>query len=173
VDFRAAGHWNYLGTAEKLGSAASHDTEFLQPRANHGLGKRGTAQAANPSILDVAKAYEHQWAMADAFEFHSRIGRKRIAERIASLNTLCKDGLARIPKVKLLTPRDPALSAGIICFEIEGQRPAETVRKLLERKVIASTSPYKVSYARLAPSLVNDEREAEAEAALRAVRQIV
>jgi isopenicillin-N epimerase len=116
------------------------------------------------------KAYEHQWAMADAFEFHSRIGRKRIVERIASLNTLCKDGLARIPKVKLLTPRDPALSAAIICFEIEGQRPAETVRKLLERKVIASTSPYKVSYARLAPSLVNDEREVEA--ALRAVRQI-
>jgi isopenicillin-N epimerase len=116
------------------------------------------------------KAYEHQWAMADAFEFHGRIGRKRIAERIASLNTLCKDGLVRIPKVKLMTPRDPAHSAGIICFEIEGQSPEETVRKLLERKVIASTSPYKVSHARLAPSLVNDEREVEA--ALRAVRQI-
>lgn len=116
------------------------------------------------------KAYEHQWAMADAFEFHSRIGRKRVAERIASLNTLCKDGLVRIPKVKLLTPRDPGLSAGIICFEIEGQSPDETVRKLLEHKVIASTSPYKVSHARLAPSLVNDEREVEA--ALRAVRQI-
>jgi hypothetical protein len=41
---------------------------------------------------------------------------------------------------------------------------------LLEHKVIASTSPYKVSYARLAPSLVNDEREVEL--ALRAVRAI-
>jgi len=116
------------------------------------------------------KAYEHQWAMADAFEFHRRIGRKRIAERIASLNTLCKDGLARIPRVKLLTPRDSALSAGIICFDVEGQTPNETVRKLLERKVIASTSPYKVSHARLAPSLVNDEREVEA--ALHAVRDV-
>jgi isopenicillin-N epimerase len=116
------------------------------------------------------KAYEHQWAMADAFEFHRRIGRKRIADRVASLNTLCKDGLARIPKVKLLTPRDSALSAGIICFEVEGQTPDETVHKLLERKVIASTSPYKVSHARLAPSLVNDEREVEA--ALRAVRDV-
>ncbi len=116
------------------------------------------------------KAYEHQWAMADAFEFHSRIGRKRIAERIASLNSLCKDGLARIPKVKLLTPRDPALSAGIICFDVEGQSPTQTVGKLLERKVIASTSPYKISYARLAPSLVNDEREVEA--ALQAVRDV-
>jgi isopenicillin-N epimerase len=116
------------------------------------------------------KAYEHQWAMADAFDFHRHIGRKRIAERIATLNTLCKDGLVRIPKVKLLTPRDPALSAGIICFDVEGQSPAETVRKLLKRKVIASTSPYKISHARLAPSLVNDEREVEA--ALRAVRDI-
>jgi len=53
---------------------------------------------------------------------------------------------------------------------VEGQSPAETVRKLLKRKVIASTSPYKISHARLAPSLVNDEREVEA--ALRAVRDI-
>ena len=116
------------------------------------------------------KAYEHQWAMADAFEFHRRIGRKRVAERIALLNTQCKDGLARIPKVKLLTPRDSALSAGIICFDIEGQTPDQTVHKLLERKVIASTSPYKVSHARLAPSLVNDEHDVDA--ALRAVRDV-
>ena len=116
------------------------------------------------------KAYEHQWAMAEAFEFHRRIGRKRIAERVAALNTLCKDGLAKIPGVKVLTPRDPQLSAGIICFDVQGQTPAETVRKLLDRKVIASSSPYKISHARLAPSLVNDEREVEA--AVRAVRAI-
>ena len=82
-----------------------------------------------------------------------------------------KDGLARIPKVKVLTPRDPAISAGIICFEVEGQTQTETVTKLLARKVIASTSPYRVSYARLAPSLVNDERDVDV--ALRAVREIV
>ncbi len=116
------------------------------------------------------KAYEHQWAMADAFRFHRQIGRRRIAERIAALNTLCKDGLARIPGVTVLTPRDPGLSAGIICFEIAGQSPQAIVDKLLERKVIASTSPYKITRARLAPSLVNDEREVEA--ALRAVRAI-
>ena len=68
-------------------------------------------------------------------------------------------------------PRDPALSAGIICFEVDGQTPDETVRRLLEHKVIASTSPYKISHARLAPSLVNDEGEVEA--ALKAVRAIV
>ena len=116
------------------------------------------------------KAFEHQWAMAEAFEFHQRIGRKRIAERIAALNTQCKEGLAKIPKVKLLTPRDPDLSAGLIAFEVEGQSASETVHKLHAKKVVASTSPYKISKARLAPSLVNDEREVEA--ALRAVREI-
>jgi len=114
------------------------------------------------------KAYEHQWAMAEAFEFHRAIGRTRIAARIAALNSQCKEGLAGIPRVKVLTPRDPMLSAGIICFQVEGQTTEETVHRLLGHKVIASSSPYKVSYPRLAPSLVNDEDQVEA--ALRAVR---
>ena len=117
------------------------------------------------------KAFEHQWAMTEAFEFHQRIGRKRIADRIAALNTQCKEGLAKIPKVKVLTPMDPALSAGLVAFEVEGQSASETVHKLYAHKVVASSSPYKISKARLAPSLVNDEREVEA--ALQAVRAIV
>ncbi len=116
------------------------------------------------------KAYEHQWAMTEAFEFHQRIGRKRVADRIAALNTQCKEGLAKIPRVKLLTPKDPALSAGLIAFEVQGQSASETVHKLHAKRVVASSSPYKISKARLAPTLVNDEREVEA--ALRAVREI-
>lgn len=134
----------------------------------------GRPPAAPTSISWVSpggfKAYEHQWAMADAFEFHAAIGRKRVADRIAELNTQCKEGLAAIPRVKVLTPRDPALSAGIIAFEVEGQTAAQTAQALHARKIVASTSPYKVPKARLAPSLVNDEREVEA--ALRAVREI-
>lgn len=116
------------------------------------------------------KAYEHQWAMPEAFAFHRSIGRRRVAERIAALNTQCKEGLARMPQVRLHTPMAPELSAGIICFEIAGLTPEAVVRKLLAKKVIASTSPYKVSYARLAPSLVNDESQVER--ALRAVREL-
>lgn len=116
------------------------------------------------------KAYEHQWAMPEAFAFHEAIGRKRVAERIAVLNTQCKDGLAGMPHVKLHTPRSPALSAGIICFEVADLAPTAVVEKLLEKKVIASSSPYKISYARLAPSLVNSENEVEQ--ALRAVRSL-
>ncbi len=116
------------------------------------------------------KAYEHLWAMPEAFAFHQSIGRKRIAERIAALNTQCKDGLARMSHVKLHTPRSPELSAGINCFEVAGMAPDTAVQKLLEKKVIASASPYKTSYVRLAPSLVNDEQQVDQ--ALRAVHAL-
>ena len=116
------------------------------------------------------KAFEHQWAMPEAFAFHQSIGRKRIAERIAALNTQCKEGLARMSHVKLHTPRAPELSAGINCFEVAGMAPDTAVQKLLEKKVIASASPYKASYVRLAPSLVNDEQQVDQ--ALRAVHAL-
>lgn len=117
------------------------------------------------------KAYEHQWAMAEAFAFHQQIGRKRVADRIAVLNDQCKEGLAQIPGVTLHTPRGRDGSAGIICFEVNGLTPQEVVKRLLVKKVVASNSPYKITYARLSPSLVNDEREVDA--AVRAVRELV
>ncbi len=114
-------------------------------------------------------AYEHQWAMGAAFRMHQRIGRARIAERITSLNDRCKQGLTTIKQVKLHTPREPALSAGICCFEVEGQKPEQIVSKLLARKIIASTSPYAVSYARLSAGLMNTPDEVDqAVAAVRA-----
>ncbi|MCI0618453.1 aminotransferase class V-fold PLP-dependent enzyme, partial [bacterium] len=115
-------------------------------------------------------AYEHQWATADAFQFHLKIGKKRIADRIHELNTLCKNGLAEIKRVKLYTPRSTDLSAGIVCFDVDGLAPEEVVKKLLAKKIIASTTPYGKSYARLAAGIMNSE--AEVEAAVHAVQQI-
>jgi selenocysteine lyase/cysteine desulfurase len=115
-------------------------------------------------------AYEHQWAMGAAFRFHEAIGRPRIAARIRALNDQCKAGLASIKSVRLHTPRDPELSAGICCFEMDGVKSDVVVTKLLEKKIIASTSPYKEAYVRLAPSLLNDP--AEVDTALKAVREI-
>ena len=68
------------------------------------------------------------------------------------------------------TPLAPALSAGLVAFEIEGVSPSDIVKQLLARRIVASTSPYAVSYARLAPSLMNTP--AEVDEALRAVREI-
>jgi isopenicillin-N epimerase len=107
------------------------------------------------------EAFEHRWAMADAFRYHLQVGKQKIADRIHSLNSLCKERLASIPGVKLYTPRDVKFSAGIICFDVDGKRPQQVVDYLLTRKIIASTSPYAVSYARVAPSLVNTPEEVE------------
>jgi selenocysteine lyase/cysteine desulfurase len=115
-------------------------------------------------------AYEHQWAMGAAFRMHERIGRARLAGRIQALNTQLKDGLAATRGVRLHTPRDPSLSAGITCFEIDGKAPDVVVKRLLERRIVASTSPYKVTYARLAPGVLNDPQQVET--ALREVRAI-
>jgi len=117
------------------------------------------------------QAYEHQWAMGAAFRMHRALGPSRVAARVRELNARIKDGLARIPGVKQHTPRDAGLSAGICCFEVEGHSPDETVRALLERKVIASTSPYAVSYARLSASIFNTPEEIDR--AVGAVRALV
>jgi selenocysteine lyase/cysteine desulfurase len=115
-------------------------------------------------------AYEHQWAMGAAFKFHDQIGRRRIGDRIRALNDQCKDGLARLSRVRLHTPRNAELSAGLVAFEVDGHAPADVVERLLAKKIVASTSPYHVTYARLAPSLVNTPEDVET--ALAAVRAI-
>jgi selenocysteine lyase/cysteine desulfurase len=115
-------------------------------------------------------AYEHQWAMTAAFGMHARMGRARVATRIRQLNEQLKQGLAGMRHVKLHTPMAPELSAGLVAFEVDGFKPDAVVAKLLERKIVASTSPYRVSYPRLSASLVTDERDVET--ALRAVRAL-
>ena len=115
-------------------------------------------------------AYEHQWAMSAAFKFHEAIGRPRVSGRIRELNTRLKNGLAAMKQVTLRTPRDPEMSAGLVCFEVNGVKNADVVAKLLERRVVASTAPYAKDYVRLSPSLVNNE--ADVDAALKAVSEI-
>jgi isopenicillin-N epimerase len=106
-------------------------------------------------------AFEHQWAMGAAFDMHQAMGRPRVAARIRELNDRLKASLADNRKIKLHTPMSGDLSAGLVAFEVEGVAPADVVKRLLERQIIASTSPYAVTYARLAPSLVNSPEEVD------------
>jgi selenocysteine lyase/cysteine desulfurase len=134
-------------------------------------GQRPDAVPPGPRVSPGGfHAFEHRWALADAFRFHMRLGKPRVTARIHELATRCKEGLAAIPKVKVKTPLSPTLSAGITCFEIEGMEPKAIVDKLLEKKVVASQSPYLASYARLTPGLLNSPEEVDrAVAAVRAV----
>ncbi|MEO6155622.1 MAG: aminotransferase class V-fold PLP-dependent enzyme, partial [Thermomonas sp.] len=129
-----------------------------------------TPNNANRMMPGGFLAYEHQWATAAAFAMHKQMGRARVAARIRSLNDQLKAGLAENPKVTTHTPRAGELSAGLVAFEVAGHTPAEVVKQLLARRIIASTSPYAITYARLAPSLVNTPEQVDQ--ALRAVRAI-
>ena len=106
-------------------------------------------------------SYEHRWALPEAFRFHLQIVKARVQDRIHGLNTMAKQALARMTHVKVHTPLSPELSAGIICFEVNGRTPDEVVDVLHAQGIIASTSPYRTSYARIAPSLINNEEEIE------------
>jgi isopenicillin-N epimerase len=115
-------------------------------------------------------SFEHRWALTDAFELHQRIGKRRIADRTHTLAAQLKDGLAGMPHVTLHTPRDPRLSAGIVCFEVDGIQPFETVQHLQAEKIAASVTPYATPYARLGPSIVTAPEDVDA--ALSAIRAI-
>jgi len=116
-------------------------------------------------------AFEHLLAVPAAVELHRTIGRDRIAARIAELNAAFRDGAARIPGVTLHTPRDPNLSAGISCFEVRGMAVGEVVARLAAKKIRTTTSPYKVSYARVAAGIMN--RPDEVELVLREIRALI
>jgi selenocysteine lyase/cysteine desulfurase len=115
-------------------------------------------------------SFEHRWALGEAFEFHRAIGKAKIAARIHDLNRQCKLGLHAMKHITLHTPVDDAVSSGIITFEVAGLKPDAVVKRLHERRIIASTTPYATSYARLAPGLLNSP--AEVETVLREIRAL-
>lgn len=115
-------------------------------------------------------SFEYAWSLPAAFAFHKRIGRTKAAKRIHDLNSQCKEGLAAMRRVKLHTPRGSELSSGLIAFEIEGMKSTDVVKRLHSANIIASTAPYREGYARLAPSLLNNEEEIET--TLRQIREL-
>ncbi|MBA3771358.1 MAG: aminotransferase class V-fold PLP-dependent enzyme [Ramlibacter sp.] len=106
-------------------------------------------------------AYEHLWAVAEAFRFHERIGRTRVSNRILELNGWLKEGLAGMKLVRLHSPQRPELSAGFVSFDVIGVPPREVVQRLRQVGVIASGSPYGVPCARFSAGIVNSEDDIE------------
>ncbi len=104
-------------------------------------------------------SFEHRWSLPKAFEFHQQIGKAKVEARTHELSTMVKEGLRQMKHVTLHTPISPDLSAGINCFEVAGIAPDEVVKKLYAKKIIASSSPYRVSYVRFTPNIANTEEE--------------
>lgn len=106
-------------------------------------------------------SFEHRWALADAFQWQLTIGKARVEEYTHALNKRLKDGMKSISHLRLLTPEAESLSSGITVFTINDQEPEETVKRLLVKNITASVTPYKAIYARLTPSIVNNEQEVD------------
>jgi isopenicillin-N epimerase len=103
--------------------------------------------------------FEHRWALAEAFRMHLAIGKRRVQERIHSLASQFKEGLAAIPGAVLQTPRSQEHSSGICVFDLRGTNPAVVVRGLRERGIVATRSPYGTRSVRVTPSIVNTPEE--------------
>jgi selenocysteine lyase/cysteine desulfurase len=112
-------------------------------------------------------AFEHRWALAELFGFHRELGKAAVAERTRALATRLKDGLAAIPAVRLVTPRSPELSAGIVCLDVGDLSPDDAAAALRRQGILASVTPYATPHLRLGPSIVTSE--ADVDAAVRAI----
>jgi selenocysteine lyase/cysteine desulfurase len=115
-------------------------------------------------------SFEHRWALDEAFKFHQTLGKSRVTQRIYELNQQLKHGLATMPHVRLHTPLSQDLSAGIICFEVAGLPPQQAVKKLRDKGIIGSVTPYAAQYVRLAPGLLN--HPGEIDAVLKEIREL-
>lgn len=107
------------------------------------------------------KAFEHLWAIPAAIAFHEQIGKAQVAARTTELAGQLKAGLALMPHVRLVTPRDPRLSAGIVSFDVHGVSAESAVGLLRRRRIIASAAPYAIQHVRLTPSLMNSPAEVD------------
>jgi selenocysteine lyase/cysteine desulfurase len=102
-------------------------------------------------------SFEHRWAVPEAVKVHTGLGgRAEVARRTQARAAELKEGLAGIDGVRVRTPVDEALSAGLVCCEVEGLDPGEVVDRLREEhRVVASVTPYRTRYVRFGPSVAN------------------
>ena len=136
--------------------ACPFDGRYVMAREYGGDVPKVTGRTMSPGGF---RAFEHRWALREAFDLHLSLGKADVEARIHELSTRCKRGLASMKHVTLHTPLDEAISSGIVCFEVAGLTPDKVVKRLHEGGIVASTTPYRPSYARLTPALVNSPAE--------------
>jgi isopenicillin-N epimerase len=158
-----------VGTAEAWPRVSPTVPSFLAPDAYSawiGGYEPGETTAARMTPGGF-KAFEHVWALADAFAFHKGLGKAHVEARTRELATRLKTGLAAMPHVRLVTPMDPQLSAGIVAFDLAGMSAEAAVAGLRRWRVLGSVAPYATPHVRLTPSIRNTPDDVDF--ALRAV----
>ena len=110
-------------------------------------------------------------AIATAVEFHRGIGFENVEARTTALATALKEKLARLSKVKMITPMEPKLSGGVVISQMPDlDRPAMSglVKDLYEKYGIAAAA---TGGLRLSPHVYNTM--ADVNLAVRAVGELL
>jgi selenocysteine lyase/cysteine desulfurase len=110
--------------------------------------------------------------MKTAVEFQNMIGKANVEARVQQLAKRLKEGLLEITGVRLQTPMDPAMSAGLTHFSV-GDVPMDNVRQGimdLGRIHIRTSSRGDVEGCRASTHFYNMPEEVDE--LLRCVRQI-
>ena len=109
-------------------------------------------------------SFEHRWALAQAFEYQSKLGRAAVAEHVHALAQRLKDGLAELPaRAADHAARRRGLRPGSSASRSTGWTPRTAVARLLERRIRASVTPVRgAATCGSATSLHVDERDVDA-----------
>ena len=170
-DFFVAGthKWMFGPRGTGVLYAKKDAADFLAPTipafswAAYG-GWMGLFPGQEPNFTDLHSpggfhSFEHRWSLHKAFDFHMEIGKARVWERTKELSTLLKNQLTEMKGIKMHTPKDPSLSAGINVFEVNGVTPEDWLKRMAATGIVASTTPYKTVYCRLTPCIINTVEE--------------
>ncbi|MBC3272190.1 aminotransferase class V-fold PLP-dependent enzyme [Pseudomonas sp. SWRI81] len=105
-------------------------------------------------------AFEHRWALSEAFKLHLQLGKAEVQARIHELNTYLKRRLQEHPQIELVTPLSPALSAGFTFFRVTDRDCDKIAAYLMKNRVVVDAVERDVGpVVRTAPGLLNTEAE--------------
>lgn len=107
-------------------------------------------------------AFEHRWAVDEAFKLHLELGKADVQARIHQLNSYLKQRLLEQPGVELVTPVDPKFSAGFSFFRVKGQDSDAVAAHLMQHRIVCDAVSRDVGpVIRTAPGLLNTEAEVD------------
>ncbi|MBV8553230.1 MAG: aminotransferase class V-fold PLP-dependent enzyme [Acidobacteriaceae bacterium] len=99
--------------------------------------------------------------MDAALDFHFEIGPARVQERIKFLGDRLRDGLRENAKVKIFSPSDPALCAGITVYSVEGMNGGKLQEEFWNRGRLRPRSLGEVNGVRQCTHIFNSPEEVD------------
>src|SRR5437899_3081464 len=137
---------DYYGTSLHKWLLAPHGTGFLYVRKAK-IASVWPLMAAPPEMNGNIRKFEeigthpaaNHNAIAEALTFHEGIGAERTAARLPYLLQRWAKRLEKLPKVKILTPYDPAQSCGLASVAVEGMDVNKLVAYLWDKHRIIVT----------------------------------